>query len=157
MHPLGLVLKAGAWYLIAAVDGKPRTYRISSILKLRTLDARAVRPAKFDLARYWTESLQRFETELYKERATVLASPRGIKLLSNLGSAVATAIAATPLKKLKDGRVRIVIPYESVEDATPLLLPLAPDVEVVEPEALKRALVHRLQEISSCYSQPPGD
>jgi len=151
VHPLGLVLKAGAWYLIAAVDGKPRTYRISSILELRTLDARATRPAKFDLARYWTETLQRFETELYKGKATVLASPRGLKQLSKLGSAVATAIASSPLKKRKDGRVRVVIPYESVEDTTPLLLPLAPDVEVVEPEALKCALVQRLRDIGKCY------
>ena len=85
------------------------------------------------------------------------SSSTGSRTVRETSGASNWPIAATPLKKLKDGRVRIVIPYESVEDATPLLLPLAPDVEVVEPEALKRALVHRLQEISSCYSQPPGD
>jgi predicted DNA-binding transcriptional regulator YafY len=31
VHPLGLVLKAGAWYLVAARDGIARTYRVSKI------------------------------------------------------------------------------------------------------------------------------
>src|SRR6266436_2391202 len=34
VSPLGLVLKAGAWYLVAAVDDKPRTYRISNIMQV---------------------------------------------------------------------------------------------------------------------------
>ena len=29
LEPLGLVLKAGVWYLVAGVDGQPRTYRVS--------------------------------------------------------------------------------------------------------------------------------
>ncbi|MGL5002530.1 MAG: helix-turn-helix transcriptional regulator, partial [Casimicrobium sp.] len=34
VHPLGLVLKAGAWYLVAARDGVARTYRISNIREI---------------------------------------------------------------------------------------------------------------------------
>src|SRR5215207_9922956 len=29
LEPVGLVLKAGVWYLVAMVDGQPRTYRVS--------------------------------------------------------------------------------------------------------------------------------
>src|ERR671936_857218 len=44
LHPLGLVLKAGVWYLVAAGHGEPRTYRVSSIVSLRPLAERVTRP-----------------------------------------------------------------------------------------------------------------
>src|SRR5512143_1952796 len=53
LDPLGLVLKAGVWYLVAAVKGQARTYRVSNIRALEVLSAKAQRPARFDLARYW--------------------------------------------------------------------------------------------------------
>ena len=151
VHPLGLVLKAGVWYLVGAVDGKPRTYRISSIQEVRTQDARAVRPAKFDLARYWAESLERFETQLYKGRATVLATANGIAELKKLSAAVAAAVASSAPASRRDGRRRLAIPIEAVEHAARQLLPLAPDVEVLEPRALKRAIAQKLRDIARCY------
>src|SRR6478609_2337989 len=50
VHPLGLVLKAGAWYLVAAREQKLRTYRVSNIGEARLLEGRSVRPRGFDLA-----------------------------------------------------------------------------------------------------------
>ena len=49
LDPLGLVLKAGVWYLVAAVKGQARTYRVSNIRALEVLSAKAQRPARFDL------------------------------------------------------------------------------------------------------------
>lgn len=51
LDPLGLVLKAGLWYLVAAAEGKPRTYRVSNITALTVLETASGRPAKFDLER----------------------------------------------------------------------------------------------------------
>ena len=59
VHPLGLVLKAGVWYLVAAIDSRPRTYRISSVEHIVALDAPAERPIAFDLPTYWAESVRR--------------------------------------------------------------------------------------------------
>lgn len=39
LDPLGLVLKGGIWYLVAAVKDTPRTYRVSNIQEMQTLDA----------------------------------------------------------------------------------------------------------------------
>ena len=61
------------WYLVAAVDDKPRTFRVSSMLAVQTLDTRVRRPRGFDLARYWAESIARFERELYSGQPTVVA------------------------------------------------------------------------------------
>src|SRR4051794_32105607 len=53
LSPLGLVLKAGVWYLVAAGDDTPRTYRVSSIESLRPLPEHVTRPDGFDLAAAW--------------------------------------------------------------------------------------------------------
>ena len=75
VDPLGLVLKAGIWYLVAAVKRQPRTYRVSNIRELERLGAQAKRPARFDLGRYWTAWAKDFEARLLKERAVVKLSP----------------------------------------------------------------------------------
>ena len=56
LEPLGLVLKAGVWYLVANADGQPRTYRVSRVVRVTPLEEAFERPDAFDLAAFWTES-----------------------------------------------------------------------------------------------------
>src|SRR5215467_7724469 len=51
LDPLGLVLKAGIWYLVATADGgrSPRTYKVNQILDLAVTGERFQRPPAFDL------------------------------------------------------------------------------------------------------------
>ena len=156
VHPLGLVLKAGAWYLIAALDDQPRTYRISNVSEVQALEAHARRPRKFELARYWAESIRRFESELYKGHAVVLATPAGLKGLSYLSSAVARAVADARTLFAKDGfrqdgRVKVRMPIESIEHATAQLLRLTPEVEAIEPAVLRRSVIARLEQACRLY------
>ncbi len=49
LEPLGVVLKGGAWYVVASVDGQIRTYRAARILEIEPLErsfraAQGVRP-----------------------------------------------------------------------------------------------------------------
>jgi predicted DNA-binding transcriptional regulator YafY len=151
VHPLGLVLKAGAWYLVAAREGVARTYRISNVREIRIEEARATRIKKFDLATYWRESIERFETELYRGRAKVLATSEGVKRLRETSAAVAKALQHVPPSRRRDGRVSVEIPIEKIELAAATLLRLAPDVEVIEPKALRSAISAKLREIAACY------
>jgi predicted DNA-binding transcriptional regulator YafY len=151
VSPLGLVLKAGIWYVVAAVDDAPRTYRISNILEVETLGTRARRPRSFELSRYWAESLRRFEAELYRGHAVVLATPAGLQGLRHLSSAVARAVAGAPAPRRGDGRVRVRIPIESIEHATQQILRLSPDVEAVEPAALRASVSLRLRQTCRLY------
>lgn len=172
VSPLGLVLKAGVWYLVAlpadavkrppanaaektaarpADTGGPRTYRVASIVEATALPVPARRPARFDLPGYWAQSLRRFEAGLYTGEATVLATPEGLRGLRALSSAVARAVAAAAPPRRKDGRVAVRMPIESVEHACGQLMRLSPQVEVLRPAALRRALVERVRATARLY------
>ena len=151
--PLGLVLKAGSWYLVALLGERPSTLRVSNIREAALLDDPVRRPKGFDLAAYWAESTRRFERELYCGEALVLATPTGLKGLSHLGSPAARAVAdiGNKTSRRKDGRRRLRIPIESTEQAATQLLRLAPEVEVLEPPALRRALLRKLDQVLQLY------
>src|SRR4029077_5778694 len=55
LEPLGLVLKAGVWYLVAMAAGQARTYRVSRVASAVVTDERVERPEGFDLAAFWAE------------------------------------------------------------------------------------------------------
>ena len=152
--PLGLVLKGGSWYLVALIGERPSTLRVGNIREARLLEEETVaRPRGFELAAYWADSMQRFERELYKGEAVVLANAAGLKELSHLGSRQAKAVAAATSRpsRRKDGRVRLRVPIESIDHAAGQLLRLAPGVEVLEPPALRKALVARLHAVRQLY------
>ena len=171
VSPLGLVLKAGVWYLVAlpvapavakaaqgtgtgTAQGGPRTYRVSSIRAATALATPVRRPARFDLPGYWAASIQRFEAEIYTGQAQVLATPAGLQGLRALSSAVARAVAAAKPSRRADGRVAVTLPIESVEHACGQLMRLSPQVEVLRPVALRRALVDRALSIARMYGVP---
>ncbi len=154
VNPLGLVLKAGLWYLVAAAEGKTRTYRVAKILEASHLENRAERPKTFDLAAYWAESLVRFENELYQGHATVLATRQGLAQLRQLSAAVAKAIADVAAPS-EGQRAKLKIPIESHAHAAGQLLQLAPEVEVVAPKPLLTAIRARLRQLTALYGEGP--
>ena len=115
------------------------------------LASAARRPARFDLAGYWAQSIQRFESGIYTGEAALLATPAGLRGLRALSSAVARAVAAAPPSRRKDGRVAVTAPIESVEHACGQLMRLSPQVEVLRPAALRRALVERVRATAQLY------
>lgn len=157
VSPLGLVLKAGTWYLVASSGDEPRTYRIANIQAATRLEACVKRPRKFELPSYWAQSIRRFEAELYTGRATLLATPGGLKDLRSWNNAVAKAIGRVPPSRRKDGRTEVTIPIESIDSAVGQLLRFSPQVEVLKPAALRRAMVRRLNEIAQLYGIRVGE
>ncbi|MBV8605687.1 MAG: WYL domain-containing protein [Pelomonas sp.] len=149
--PLGLVLKAGTWYLVALIGARPSTLRVANIRGAERLDSAVQRPRGFELAAYWAESTQRFEQELQRLDATVLATPAGLKALSQVGGATARAVAAAGPGRRRDGRVRLRVPIESIEHGAGQLLRLAPEVEAVEPPELLAALRGRTRKLAALY------
>lgn len=136
------MLKGGAWYLVAAVGDDVRTYKVSNIARLDVHDHRFERPAGFDLAAYWAESLARFERDLRPMVARLGVSPEGCIRLARLGAYAADAVAAG-LPGVREGWFTVDLPIETIDQAALLILGLGPEVEIVVPGEL-RERVHGL-------------
>lgn len=153
--PYGIVLKAGRWYLVAAADNDIRTYRVSRIQSLRVLDEHFERPADFDLAAYWQGYLADFDARRRRGEATVLLTPTLFRLLPFLTEpAVAQAARRTATPVGTDGRVRVVVPMESVEQATSEFLRFGADAEVLEPVELRSRITETLRLMTAVYRSP---
>ena len=151
--PLGLVLKAGIWYLVAQKGAAYRTYRVGRMSDVEPLDEAYARPASFDLAAYWTRSSREYELATYGGTAIIKLSPRGMQLAELLGSYVAEAIAKTAGKPDKRGWVKCTIPVETSEHGVRDLLRLGADVEVIAPESARMAIVKALKEAMAQYAR----
>lgn len=143
VEPLGLVLKAGGWYLVARGHGRIRMFRVAMIADAALAPRSFDRPAGFDLAAWWAAELAGFEARLRPGRATLRLTPAGGTRLRREGAYAEAALAAGTADP--DGLVRIELPIETLDQAALLVLGLGPEAEVVAPFALRdrvAALAH---------------
>ena len=136
VEPLGLVLKGGVWYLVAAAAGAIRVFRASSILSAAVTDDSFDRPAVFDLGAWWAAHTAEFEAGLTTGVATLRLLPEGLRRLAETGAAGARAAAAAGPADA-DGWALVSLEVEGPEQAALTLLALGPYVEVVEPRELR--------------------
>jgi predicted DNA-binding transcriptional regulator YafY len=155
VDPLGLVLKGGAWYLVARHRREPRTYRVAAIERADLLDERFARPPKFDLAAFWSESTQRFEQGVYRDVATLRVSPAGLSRLRGFSPIVAQAADRTAGAPDSSGWREVTVPIESVEHAAREMLRLGSDALVLQPPALRDAIRAAAQAMLAAYDAMP--
>ena len=151
VDPLGLVLKGGAWYLVARHRREPRTYRVAAIESARVLDEHFARPAKFDLAAFWGESTRRFEQGVYRDFATLRVSAIGLNRLRGFSPIVAQAADRTAGRPDRRGWRQVTVPIESVEHSAREMLRLGADAVVLEPVALRDALRATARQMLAAY------
>jgi predicted DNA-binding transcriptional regulator YafY len=141
VEPLGLVQKAGIWYLAALGGRKVRIFRLSNMAAVKVLAERFERPDGFNLASWWDAEQARFEAELFSELAVLRVSPLGARRLAALSPRGAEAVRRS--KAGEDGWARIQMTVENSDHGARELLGLGAEVEVISP-AILRESVHRL-------------
>ena len=152
LDPLGLVLKAGVWYLVAQVGAAaPRTYRVSRLRAAVIRDDGFTRPAGFDLESFWADFQRDYTERIFRDVARVRLSPDGVKLLFLLGPAARQA-RLTLTSPDADGWVEAHVPIESFVHGKHALLQLGADVEVVEPAALRAEFAAETRALAARYA-----
>jgi predicted DNA-binding transcriptional regulator YafY len=160
LDPLGLVLKAGAWYLVALPwppDGRgPRTYRVSRVHAAAERDERFERPADFILETFWADYQRGYEQRVYSETALVRLSPQGRELLFLVGAPAARRARAAMSDPDASGWTTTRIPIESVRHGHHALLQLGEHAEVIEPRELRALISGSAAALVARYSAAGG-
>lgn len=148
VDPLGLVVKGRIWYLIAAVEGEMRTYRVSRVQEASIADQPCVCPEGFDLAAYWAESVARFKAGLPQYPATVRTRPHIVPRLRGLRFTQVVDVSAPD----EDGWVTVAVQWETIHEASEYVLGLSPQIEVLEPQELRERVIELLNKTAALYS-----
>lgn len=142
LDPLGLVLKAGVWYLVAAADGQVRTYRVSRVAAADVSDEGVDRPPDFELPAYWAESISAYERDAPRVTVTIRIDPAVIGALVDAVGAQAVRTAETLPADDPDGWVHLRFTADWPEEVPGRLVGLGSRAEILEPpEVRDRAIV----------------
>ena len=147
VEPLGLVLKAGTWYLAAGRIGSlPRgdavlTYRVDRIVKAEPTAETFERPADFDLTDWWAGASGRFERQMLRETVRLRVGPRGLKWLPDVTDPDAALRAVTEAGPPDaEGWCEVELDVEEIKVAAAQLVGLGGEVEALDPPELRGAL-----------------
>ncbi|MBA2254996.1 MAG: WYL domain-containing protein, partial [Chloroflexi bacterium] len=156
LEPLGIVLKAGIWYLLARTDDQMRTYRVSRVTAAPLHDERFDRPDDFDLAESWAEITAAYEQSIPVVDVRLRVDRDKLEWLQGaLGpTQLSTAIVGDDPERT--GWAQMDVRLESLADATDLLLRFGGWVEVTEPLELRNRLVDRAKALLDRYAVAAG-
>jgi predicted DNA-binding transcriptional regulator YafY len=134
IDPLGLVLKAGIWYVVAVHEGQLRTYRVSRVTGAAIGDEQFERPRDF-------ESSAAYEREMVRLPVIVRIAPDRIGNLADFVGNKAVADAEVIDEPDPEGWTRLRLKVDWPEEAPGHLLGLGGDLEVLDPPHVRERLV----------------
>ena len=162
--PLGLVNKAGTWYLVAhcvahsgaedrdgAGGGDIRVFRAGRVSAARVLAEPAERPAGFELAAFWARWSAEFEASRPRLEVRLAASPGALAAFGEVfGAAAAPALeAAEPPGE--DGWRVLTLSFEHERAAVHRLAGFGDQVEILDPPSVRAELLATAREILGRY------
>jgi predicted DNA-binding transcriptional regulator YafY len=154
LDPLGLVLKAGVWYLVGAHDGQVRTYRVSRVRGVEARSERADRPAGFDLATYWSDSITAYEREQPRIEVTLRVRRTSTRWLEDVIDAPVLSSAIELPDPDPDAWRRIRVSLDWPREVAGRLLALGGAIEVLEPPELRSEIASLAAETVARYREP---
>jgi predicted DNA-binding transcriptional regulator YafY len=145
LDPLGLILKAGVWYLLAERRGEERVYRVSRIVSARERPEPSAHRPDFDLAAAWGRRSEAFERSRTPIEVTLRVSRGRVRYL-------------WAARVVEDGdRPIVVAQFDGLDHAFHNLLAYGPQAEVLAPELLRERIAAAAAETVALYSSAsPG-
>ena len=152
LEPLGLVLKAGIWYVVAAVDGQIRTYRVSRVVAADPTGERFERPAGFDLGSYWAESAAAYERDVPRIAVDVRVRPDRIGQLEDAVGYRVVSAAERLEEPDPDGWLRLRLRLDWPDEAPRVLIAAGRWVEVLGPSDVRAKVAATARAVAERYA-----
>jgi predicted DNA-binding transcriptional regulator YafY len=153
--PLGLVNKAGTWYLVGAGhDGRVTVYRAGRIDSARILAESFDRPEDWALSAFWENWSAEFEASRPRLRVRLRASAAALAAFGEVfgdGGAEAVAAAGPPGE---GGWRELTLWFEHEQAAAHRLAGFGGEVEVLSPPSVSERLRTTAREILDRYGEP---
>lgn len=140
LNPIRLCLIKNAWYLIAqAVDGKPKTYRVSRFGKVEVLDTSVGVPPNFDVRAYFGNAWAVFRGARTHD-IQVRFVPDAARIVTETQWHATQQVTPAP-----DGSVVLSFRIDGLEEICNWLLGWAGRAEVLEPLELRQMVASKLR------------
>jgi predicted DNA-binding transcriptional regulator YafY len=162
--PLGLVNKAGIWYLVAArpgngghpaADGDPAVFRVGRVTSARLLTTAVVRPDGFDLAAFWERWSAAFVTSRSQVEVRVRATATALAIFPYAFGDAGRRAAAAAGPPDGDGLREVVLTFEEEGVAAHRLAGFGGEVAVISPETVRKELIAAARDLLARYGQLP--
>jgi predicted DNA-binding transcriptional regulator YafY len=156
--PLGLVNKAGLWYLVAFAHDRSavRVFRVARIASARVLAEPMERPAGFELAAFWQQWSAEFEASRPRLPVTLRASPRALAAFGEVFGRAAGPVLAATLPPDEEGWRVVTLSFEHEQAAAGRLAGFGDQVKVLTPPSVQAALVDTARQILRRYDAADG-
>lgn len=144
LDPLGLILKAGVWYLLAQRRGQQRVYRVSRIVSAKERDEPSTRPQDFDLATAWAHRSEAFERSRTQIEVTLRVARSNLRHLRTA-------------RIIQEGeRPTVIAHFEGPDHAFRSLLAHGAECEVLAPRTLRERIAAAAAETAALYVAYPS-
>src|SRR5690348_2521403 len=160
--PLGLVNKAGTWYLVAhciahsgagagSGAGDIRVFRAGRVSAAQGVAEPAERPAGFELAAFWARWSAEFEASRPRLEVRLASSPSALAAFGEVfGAAAAPALEAAEPPGPDGWRV-LTLSFEHERAAVHRLAGFGDQVEILDPPSVRAELLATAREILGRY------
>ena len=153
--PLGLVNKAGTWYLVATSSGgRVSVFRAGRIASATILDEPSDRPADFDLALFWDRWSAEFTTSRPRLPVRLRASPQALAAFGEIFGDDARPVLDAAGAPDELGWQTVTLSFEHELAAAHRLAGFGGQVEVLSPPSVRALLVAAAQGILDRYGSP---
>lgn len=141
IDPLGLVAKGQTWYLVGSVENELRTYRVSRIVDIEKTEKPFMRPAGFDLERFWRESVEEFVARLPSYPAILRVASARLSWVETWRFARIQKIEPPDV----EGWHIVYLTFDVIEEACGFVLGCGDEIEVIDPPQLRARIIELAQ------------
>jgi predicted DNA-binding transcriptional regulator YafY len=173
--PLGLVNKAGTWYLVASrlaqrehgagqrehgagqrehgagQRGDPAVFRAGRVTSARLLDTEVVRPDGFDLAAFWERWSAAFVTSRSQVEVRVRATATALAIFPYVFGDAGRRAAEAAGPADADGLREVGLTFEEERVAAHRLAGFGGEVAVISPDVVRAELIATARELLARY------
>ncbi|MBO0791038.1 MAG: WYL domain-containing protein, partial [Ktedonobacteraceae bacterium] len=151
IDPYGFVAKSTVWYMIGAVAGQIRIFRVSRVGAARILPETSQRPRDFDVRAYWETWNRTLEAGYTPYVVRLRLAPEGSQRLFEIADEVVQASMREEPVGDEQGWRLISLTFSSLLHARTVVMGVGDLLEVLEPLELREAICAQVRQIAALY------